>query len=298
MSPADPTDSSEELPGPAAGAGASDSAATVAGEQQSSGEDAERIPEPLDQFQVSWTDPEGEPHHGPLSVLWKLIESYRIDIFEVSLLRISEDFLEFLSRASELQIELASSFAVMASQLLFYKSRALLPDPGFEDAEEEPRLPPELVQQLLEYRRFQLAADRLREMDNLAAGMLTRPPSPAATAAAEGNEWLEVSINDLIQAYSNMLRRLQEGAAEERRFEIQLEEVSVEDRIEALRELFKTAQELSFDELFESVERMNRAEIIATFLALLELTRMREIVIRQRVNFGEIRIFKRSALVH
>lgn len=271
----------------------SESAAPASGAEL----EGEKNTDPLDQFQVSWTTPEGEAQHGPLSVLWSLIESYRIDIFEVSLLRITQDFLRFLEHARDLQIELASSFAVMASQLLFYKSRALLPDPGFEDTEEEPRLPPELVQQLLEYRRFQLAADRLRELDETASGMLRRPAPPMVTRSADGNEWLDVGINDLIGAYSALLSRLQKSAEEEKRFEIQLEAVSVEDKIEVLRGLLANNQELSFEELFEGLDRMSRAEIIGTFLALLELTRLGEIVIRQRVNFGEIRIFKRAALV-
>ncbi len=74
-------------------------------------------------------------------MLWELIESYRVDIFDVTLNRITQDFLDFIRRAEELHIELASSFAMMASRLLYYKSKALLPDPGFEEAEEEKARP-------------------------------------------------------------------------------------------------------------------------------------------------------------
>lgn len=230
-------------------------------------------------------------------MLWELIESYRVDIFDVTLNRITQDFLDFIRRAEELQIELASSFAMMASRLLYYKSKALLPDPGFEEAEEESHLPPELVQQLLEYRKFQMAADRLRQADEVAAGMVTRETGLVPEASGETNEWLEVSIVDLVRAYSSVLNRLEAIEREERGMEIRFEEFSVEQKIEYMRDLLTRSQELSFDELFENLDRMNRGEVIATFLAILELTRMGEIIIRQRANFAEIRIFKKTILV-
>jgi len=270
--------------------------AQIAGEQ-----DAEqaRKEDPLNRFLVTWLNAEGEAEQGPLYVLWELIESYKVDIFDVSLNRITADFMGFLQRAESLEIELASSFAVMASRLLYYKSRALLPDPGFEDADEEPRLPPELVQQLLEYRKFQLAAERLGRLEDAAQGMLARETGLAPISDGEQNEWLEVSLVDLARAYSKVLRRLEEVSeeSEEVGYEIKLEEFSVEDKIQYLRGLLQESQSFAFQELFEKLEEMNRGEIIATFLALLELTRMGEIIIRQKANFEEIRIFKRSVVV-
>ena len=175
---------------------------------ESGDDEPERVRDPLDTFPVSWLNSDGEPEQGPMYVLWELIESYKVDIFEVSLHRITEDFLNFLRRAGELQVELASSFTVMASRLLYYKSRALLPDPGFEESDEESRLPPELVQQLLEYRKFQFAAERLGDLDETSAGMLTRKTGLVPdTGSAETNEWLDASLVDLIQAYSNVLNR-------------------------------------------------------------------------------------------
>lgn len=259
----------------------------------------ERIRDPLDTFPVSWTNSDGEPEQGPLYVLWELIESYRVDIFEVSLHRITQDFLQFLQLATELQVELASSFTVMASRLLYYKSRALLPDPGFEDNDDEARLPPELVQQLLEYRKFQFAAERLGELDEVTAGMFTRKTGLVPDAGSDdSNEWLDVSLVDLIQAYSNVLQRAKgEEENDDDGYEIEMEEHSVEDKIAYLRGLLVDAQSFAFDELFERVTEMSKLEIVATFLALLELTRQGEIILRQKVNFGEIRIFKKSVLV-
>lgn len=276
----------------------SDDATAVASETEGA---EERVRDPLDNFPVSWMNSDGEPEQGPMYVLWELIESYRVDIFEVSLHRITQDFLNFLQRAGELQVELASSFTVMASRLLYYKSRALLPDPGFEDSDEETRLPPELVQQLLEYRKFQFAAERLGELDETSAGMLTRKTGLVPdTGSADANEWLDVSLVDLIQAYSNVLNRAsaQDGSDEEDHYEVEMEEYSVEDKIVYLRGLLVDAQSFAFEELFENIQEMSKVEIVVTFLALLELTRQGEIILRQKVNFGEIRIFKKSVLVH
>ncbi len=272
--------------------------ADASSENSPESSEEERVQDPLDSFPVSWMNSEGEPEQGPLYVLWELIESYRVDIFEVSLNRITEDFLQFLQRAGELQIELASSFTVMASRLLYYKSRALLPDPGFEEADDDARLPPELVQQLLEYRKFQFAAERLGELDESTAGMLTRKTGLVPDVGPDGSEWLDVSLVDLIQAYSSVLNRATDGEEpEEDEYEVELEEHSVEDKIQYLRGLLVDAQSFAFEELFENIQEMSRVEIVATFLALLELTRQGEVILRQKVNFGEIRVFKKSVLV-
>ena len=284
------------------GATAEQSAARTDGEgapeaDQAEARVADPVQEALGRFLVHWRTPIGESEEGPLYVLWDLIESYKVDIFDVSLLTITEDFLQFLSSADQLQIELASSFTVMASRLIYYKSKALLPDPGFEDTEEEPRLPPELVQQLLEYRKFQLAADRLREREEMAGGMLTRTDGPIPEHLGQDGEWLEVSLLDLIAAYSNLLRRQEQENQPEDQYEIELEEISVEDKIHYLRGLLEQSTSFSFDELFENLKVMSRGDVIATFLALLELTRQGEIILRQKANFQEIRIFKKSVVV-
>ena len=278
-------------------ADASQDAGPVAGQEEETS--ASDRAEALNRFRVRWTNVQtGEPEEGPLYVLWDLIESYRVDIFEVSLLRITEDFVHFLKSALDLQMELASSFAVMASRLLYYKSRALLPDPGFEESDDEPRLPPELVQQLLEYRKFQMAAEKLRDLDEVAGGLLARDTGMVPELGGDSGEWLDVSVVDMIQAYSRLLRRLDEVENGPEGMELATEQFSVEDKIEYLRSLLLEAQSFSFDELFENVENMQRVELIATFLALLELSRVGEIVLRQKRNFGEIRIFKKSVLVH
>ncbi len=109
------------------------------------------------EFVVRWNNQDGGLTEGPISVLWSLIDSYKVDIFEVSLARITSDFIQFLRTTQSLSIELTSEFAVMASHLVYLKSKALLPDPGFEEEDYDPPLPKELVDKLLEHKKFQIA---------------------------------------------------------------------------------------------------------------------------------------------
>jgi len=237
-------------------------------------------------FLVSWPGPEGT-EEGPLSLLWDLIEAYRVDIFDVSLFKITEDFLRHM-RAAHLPLEAASSFAVMAARLLYYKSRALLPDPGFEEDTED-RLPPELIQQLLEYRKFQLASEKFRDLEEITSGMLRR-----RVVDDQGEEWFEASLADLVQAYAMVLSRLRQDTEERPQYEILLNEINVEEKINYIREVFREAVSCNFVDLLLDPLHKGPGEIIAAFLAILELTKLGEIIIRQRVNFGPIELHKKS----
>lgn len=246
-------------------------------------------------FLVSWQTPEGTEEEGPLYVLWQLIESYKVDIFNVSLSKITEAFVEFITRATELRIELASSFAVMASRLVYYKSKALLPDPGFEETDSDDRLPPELIEQLLEYRRFQMASDKLRLLEESASLMSPRPE----TDLGPGEEvWVQANVVDLIAAYTEVIRRFQKLQKPDHHVELDAQQYSVEDKIQEIETLLTDAVSCDFQDLFSNLEQMDLGEIIAVFLAILELARQRTIIIQQNKQFGDIRIVKRSVTVH
>ncbi|GIX41117.1 MAG: segregation and condensation protein A [Leptospiraceae bacterium] len=242
-------------------------------------------------FIVKWKGPDGEME-GPLYVLWQLIESYQVDIFEVSIHRITEDFLNFIQKAKELKIELASSFALMASRLLYYKSKALLPDPGYEDEEQE-KLPPEIIQQLLEYKKFQQVAETLREIEELSEGIFTRQNDQTLIEVEE-----TYHINDLIQAYINFIKRKEKQTKhKEDHLEINLENFTIEEKIEYTRQLLNKTTYFAFHELFEDPYHISLFEFIVAFLAILELARLNEIVIEQKEIFGPIYIFKKSVTV-
>ena len=248
------------------------------------------------QFFVVWRDTEGAMQRGPLQVLWELISSYRVDIFNVSLIRITEDFLDFIRQSRQLQLDLAASFTHMASRLVYYKSKALLPQTDIEENEGEDRLPPELVGQLLEYRKYQTAAEKLREIGDIASGMYTRKAALTSQSDTQKEEeWLDVSLNDLIILYSRLLQRPSEEKTGDIAFE--LEQYSVDKQLAYLQNLLNQVEAFAFEDIFENPKNIKRGELIVTFLALLELTRQAKVVIRQKNNFGEIRIFKRSLIV-
>ncbi|EQA71270.1 segregation and condensation protein A [Leptospira noguchii] len=237
-------------------------------------------------FVVQWNNSEGGLSEGPLSVLWSLIESYKVDIFDVSLSRITRDFLSFLRISETLSLELSAEYALMAANLIYLKSKALLPDPGFEEEDYEPPLPPELVEKLLEHKKFQLTAKKLSEIDQTQIGVFRRESN---VTLDEEDNWLDVSLLDLISAFHEILES-QSVEAEIPTLLTAPHRFTVEEKMEKILSTLREKKEVSFPELFER-ERPEKAEIVATFLALLELSKQRILRAKQHKLFGEIRLF-------
>lgn len=243
------------------------------------------------EFIVRWQNQDGGLTEGPLTVLWSLIDSYKVDIFEVSLSRITSDFIQFLRTSQSLSIELSSEFAVMASHLVYLKSKALLPDPGFEEEDYDPPLPKELVDKLLEHKKFQMAGQKLAELDRITAGMFTRDTNQVLD---ETEVWLDVSLVDLIAAFHSILEKESANAEEDLQpFYQGVVQYSVEDKMEHLQSELEKLGELHFYDLFSS-ERPDKKEIVATFLAVLEVVKIKLCRVVQHATFGEIKIVKVS----
>jgi segregation and condensation protein A len=186
-----------------------------------------------------------------------------------------------------MNVQVASDFIVMASELLYYKSRALLPGGEMEDEYFVPPLPPELVQRLLEFKKFQAASRNFRKMFELQADSYARV-NPVDTASAEP-ELIEVSLFDLLSAFAEVM----DSAREIEQKEIVFDEILVSDRIALITELLKEKEQVLFVEIFS--ERPTRAEIVATFLAMLEMAKTRRLRIMQHRVFGDIRLFRADA---
>jgi segregation and condensation protein A len=239
------------------------------------------------EFVVRWNNQDGGLTEGPISVLWSLIDSYKVDIFEVSLARITSDFIQFLRTTQSLSIELTSEFAVMASHLVYLKSKALLPDPGFEEEDYDPPLPKELVDKLLEHKKFQIAGQKLAELDRITAGMFTRETNQVLE---EEETWLDVSLVDLISAFNSILEK--ESINEELPAIYEgYQQYSVEDKMEYLINLLDTKGEIHFLDIF-TVSNPDKKEIVAAFLAVLETVKIRLCKVVQHKVFGEIKIVK------
>lgn len=224
---------------------------------------------------------------GPLDLLWNLIKKARIEITDVSISSITEQYIAYLKLMDRMNVQVASDFIVMASELLYYKSRALLPGGEMEDEYFVPPLPPELVQRLLEFKKFQDASRNFRKMFELQADSYARV-NPVDTASAEP-ELIEVSLFDLLSAFAEVM----DSAREIEQKEIVFDEILVSDRIALITELLKEKEQVLFIEIFS--ERPTRAEIVATFLAMLEMAKTRRLRIMQHRVFGDIRLFRADA---
>jgi segregation and condensation protein A len=227
-----------------------------------------------------------EIFEGPLDLLLYLIKRDEIDIYDISLERITQQYLEYLQAFKELNIDVAGEFVVMAANLIYLKSRSLLPadqQPPEEDVEEDdPRW--DLIRQLIEYKKFKEAAAQLQVRELEQERIFARIGdglAPAAVPLSLG----EVGIFQLINAFQNVLKRL--DAKEDLR-EMFGEHFTVSDKIEWILQRIGAGDALRFSELF--VRAASRVEIVVTFLALLELIRLKQVRAIQPNEFAEIEI--------
>ncbi|MGZ5503625.1 MAG: segregation and condensation protein A [Chthoniobacterales bacterium] len=228
-----------------------------------------------------------EIFEGPLDLLLYLIKRDELDIYDISIERITRQYLEYLQAFKELNIDVAGEFVVMAANLIYLKSRSLLPvdqQPPEEDAEEDdPRW--DLIRQLIEYKKFKEAAAQLQVRQLKEAGRFVRQTNGVDPLAAAPLRLGEVGIFQLINAFQNVIKRLE---AREDLQEIFGEHYTVSDKIEWILQRVADGVPLRFSELFASMA--SRVEIVVTFLALLELIRLRQVRATQSDAFAEIEL--------
>ena len=225
---------------------------------------------------------------GPLDLLLYLIKKNEIDIYNIPVALITQQYLEYLNIIKSLNLDLAGEYLVMASTLIHIKSRMLLPvpeEPSAEELEDDPRA--ELVRQLLEYQTFKEAATELSQRPLLERDVFKRSAAlPDETKkTTDENELIEVSIFELIEAFHNIVARLDKKEL----MEIDLEKLSLTDIINDVMERLMLEKNLTFEELLG--ERKDRRRVVYTFLALLELIKLKMIKAYQTAAFGVIRIF-------
>ncbi len=225
-----------------------------------------------------------EKFEGPLDLLWNLIRESKLDVTEVPLSMVTEQYIKYLKLMETLNIQVAAEFIVMASELLYYKSKALLPAGEMDDEYFVQPLPPNLVEKLLEFKKYQAAANGMRQMFENQSDCFARTAPPPE--AGNGEMYLEVSLFDLLKAFADVIDS-QETIEQE---EIVFDEVLVSDRIAFINALLDERESLLFEELFQGAP--GRMMVIASFLAVLEMAKMRRIRIMQHRLFGEIRIFR------
>ena len=227
-----------------------------------------------------------EVFEGPLDLLLYLIKKDEVDIYDISIERITQQYLEFMEAFKVLDLEVAGEFVVMAANLIYIKSRALLPahvQPPEEEADEaDPRW--DLIRQLVEYKKFKDAAAKLshRELDQ--SNLFSRLPDDPS--AAVERPLGDVSVFDLITAFNNVLKRI--SSESENLREIFEENYTVSDKIDLIMKMMSSGVPLKFMELF--TQAASRTEIVVTFLAMLELIRLKQMKAFQSEPFGEIEL--------
>jgi segregation and condensation protein A len=224
---------------------------------------------------------------GPLDLLIHLIKKNEVNIYDIPIAAITAQYLEYLALMRDLDLDVAGEFLVMAATLIHIKSRMLLPrpDPTQEDPEEDPR--EALVRRLLEHQRYRQAAELLHERETLREAQWQRPDGRVARIAGEEYEpELEVDLFSLIAAFRTVLER----AKQRPRVALPAEQVPIETRIEQLLARLSETEACGFEDLFDDVS--DKGDLIVTFLALLEMIRLKVIRVFQAGSFGPIRIYK------
>jgi segregation and condensation protein A len=222
---------------------------------------------------------------GPLDLLLHLIRRDKINIYDIPISHIVREYLAYIDVMTELRLELAGEFFVMAATLMRIKAQMLLPRRA-EDEEEEEDPREELVRNLIEYRKFKEAAEHLAEREGDRRRVFTRPGSKPL--AEDGQPTMEVSVFDLIGAFRTIMEELKKNVS----YRIDRERYTVEERIEIIRAGIRDRSEMLFTELFTG--QYDKNEIITTFLALLELVRLGELIARQMTQGNDIWLYARQ----
>jgi segregation and condensation protein A len=234
-----------------------------------------------------------EVFEGPLDLLLHLIKKDEVDIYNIPIARITTQYMEYLDLMKMIIPDVAGEFMVMGATLMYIKSRMLLPqdqqvsDPEAPADELDPRW--DLIRQLVEYKKFKEAAEHLHAKEVLQESVYTRQQSTLGfEAPVEENSVLgEVSIFDLLNAFNKVLKRADQAENLQEIFE---DKYTVSDKIDFILKLTAVEERTTFGRLFEGMA--SRTEIIVTFLAILELIRLKQLRVVQAESFGEIDIVR------
>ena len=219
-----------------------------------------------------------------MELLMHLIEKNKIDIYDIPIASLTEQYIEYLDKFRSFNIEIASEFIIMAATLLQIKSRMLLPKPP-KEKDDEPEADPrqELIERILEYRRFKEVSSVMGELQRSQERFLAREPMALPVRHLPPKN---LSLNELLEAFANVLAVRRELKIPQ--VLVAPEEFSVQDKMEELISLLHRRDgRLRFADAFQG---NSRAELITTFLAMLELIKLKSITVQQQGQFGEIYI--------
>lgn len=222
---------------------------------------------------------------GPLDLLLHLIKKSNIDIYDISLEEITNQYLDYINSMKKLNLDIASEYLIMASELLEYKSKSLLPkkETEIDEYEEDPK--EELIKKLVDYKKYKEITSTFKELENIRSDIYTKSPSNISEYGEKEVNNDNVTIDDLINAFKKFMDR--------KEFEkpihtkITTKELSVSERMVGIRNILKSRKSVNFIDLFDNY---TKSYVVVTFLSILEMSKNKEIVIIQDNNFSNITI--------
>ena len=222
---------------------------------------------------------------GPLDLLLHLIKENKMDIMNIEIEKITEQYISYLNEQEKMNLEIASEYLVMASELIELKSKLLLPNPKVEETEEEQVDPrEELVNRLLEYQAYKEITKVLKEKEELRKEIYTKSPENIKNYIEEDTKLSsDITLDDLVEAFKKYLERKKESKP--LKTKVTTNEISVSSRRLEIKSILKKKPKVSFFELFPV---LNKEYIVTTFLAILEMAKNKELKITQNKNFDDI----------
>lgn len=220
---------------------------------------------------------------GPLDLLLHLIKEAKMDIMDIKLDIIIDEYLKYIKEMQRMNLDVASSYLVMASELVEIKSRKLLPRDEEEETDEETNPEEELINRLIEYQKYKDQIDNFKRLEEERLGFYTKTPENLDQYKGNIKVDYDLELDDLVKAMEKFLER--EILDTPLSTKITKKEISVEDRIRDIKEKFKREKRIDFYSLFDN---KNKENVIVTFLAVLELAKLGEIRIMQDNNFSSI----------
>lgn len=221
---------------------------------------------------------------GPLDLLLHLIKESKMDIMNIEIEKITQQYMDYLALQEKMNLEIASEYLILASELLEIKSKLLLPNTNVEEDDEEVDPREELVNRLLEYQAYKEITKVLQEKENLRKEIYTKTPENINNYVEEVDySNIDVSLDDLVNAFKRYLER--KAANKPLKTKVTVNEISVSSRRHDIKKILKDKKKISFFELFPVV---SKEYIVATFLAILEMAKSRELRITQNDTFDDI----------
>lgn len=221
---------------------------------------------------------------GPLDLLLHLIKKSDIDIYDISIVDITNQYMEFIHEMEELNLNIASEYLIMAAELLEMKSNMLLPHPKLEEEieEEDPR--EQLIERLLEYKQYKEVTSSLKQLENERKDLFSKQPSDLSAFKDEIVTNIDGgNVDELVLAFQKFLER--KDLEKPLNTKITKKEYSIDVRNKEIKKILSTKKRVEFDELFDSY---NKDYIVITFLSILDLAKKQELSIEQDCNFEKI----------